>query len=314
VNLTLKQLRAFAAVAELGSFAGAADRLQLTPSALSLLIKQLEDTLGQRLIERGHGRTTLARAGTDLLPKVNDVLGALEEGIASVRQLRDQARGQVRIACTMTYGSRLIPPLIAAYRQRFPGIDIQLLDGVNDHLPDRVSSGEADFCLTQQRPRPIGLTEQTVFDDDLVVLCPPNHPLAALDHPTWKDATQYPFIMIKSGTLQSELHTFSPSLTLQTAYEVSVITTALGMVDAGLGLAVLGAKTARLMQGFDLVTVKLRDPFINRKICAYTRRDETLSPAAQGFLDFIRDSMADADPSPSSPADSQGRLERERRL
>ncbi|NBS96582.1 MAG: LysR family transcriptional regulator [Betaproteobacteria bacterium] len=102
VNLTLKQFRAFAAIAELGSFTAAADRLQLTPSALSLLIKQLEDTLGQRLIERGQGRTKLAEAGTHLLPKVHDVLGAVEDGMKSVRQLRNQTRGRVRIACTLS--------------------------------------------------------------------------------------------------------------------------------------------------------------------------------------------------------------------
>ena len=314
MNLTLKQFQAFAAIAELGSFTAAADRLQLTPSALSLLIKQLEDTLGQRLIERGQGRTKLAEAGTHLLPKVHDVLGALEQGLASVRQLRDQARGRVCVACTMTYGSSLIPNLIEAYRQRFPEIDIQLLDSVNDQLLDRVSTGEADFGLTPQRPTPIGLTQQTVFEDHLVVLCTPDHPLATLDRPTWKDAIRYPFIMLRSGTLQAELHAFSASLTLQTTYEVSVITTALGMVDAGLGIAALGAKAIRLMQGFGLVQVKLLDPIIERQICAYTRRHETLSPAAQGFLEFLRQSLADADPSTSSPADSQGRLERERRL
>ena len=314
MNLTLKQLRAFAAIAELGSFTAAADRLQLTPSALSLLIKQLEDTLGQRLIERGQGRTKLAEAGTHLLPKVNDVLGALEDGMTSVRQLRNQTRGRVRIACTMAHSARLMPNLIAAYRRRFPEIDIHLLDSANDQVLDRIASGEADFGLASQRPTPIGLTQQTVFRDHIVALCPPNHPLAALDRPTWKDATQYPFVLLKSGTLQAELHAVSKSLTLQTAYEVSEIITALGMVSAGLGITALGAKAVRLMQGFGLVQVKLQDPVIERQICAYTRRDKTLSPAVQGVLAFLHQHLQDPDSSPSSPADSQGSLERQRRL
>lgn len=314
MNLTLKQFQAFAAIAERGSFTAAADRLQLTPSALSLLIKQLEDTLGQRLIERGQGRTMLARAGTDLLPKVNDVLGALDQGLASVRGLREQARGRVRLACITTYASSLIPHFIAAYRKQVPNIEIELLDTFNDRLLDRISNGEADFGLGSQRPTPRDLMQEALFSDQIVALCVPNHPIAALDRPTWADATQHPFILMKSGTLQAELHACSPTLTLGSAYEVAGFTTALGMAEAGLGMTAGGAKAVRQVQGFNLIQVKLVDPIIERPICTYTRRHSSLSPAAQGFLDFIRQSLADADPSPSSPADSQGHLERERRL
>ena len=309
MNLTLKQLRAFAAIAELGSFAGAADRLQLTPSALSLLIKQLEDALGQRLIERGQGRTKLAGGGTDLLPQVNEVLGALEQGLASVRQLRDQTRGRVRVACNLIHSSSLMPSLIAAYRQRFPDIDIQLLDGVNDQVLDRVGSGEADFGLASKRPTPGDLMQERLFDDQIVAMCAPNHPIAALDRPTWADATKHPFILVKSGTLQAELHACSPTLTLRSAYEVSGFITALGLAEAGLGMTAGGAKAIRLMQGFSLVQVRLLDPIIERQICAYTRRHETLSPAARGFIAFLRQHLQDPDSSPSGPADSQGLLE-----
>src|SRR6478672_11014911 len=113
MNVTLRQLRAFVAVAETGSFTAASRRLHLTPSALSLLVKELENTLAVRMFERSTRRTALTAAGLEFLPLARKVLEDLDRALSSARDLQQKKRGVVRVACTPLYAAVMMPDLIA---------------------------------------------------------------------------------------------------------------------------------------------------------------------------------------------------------
>src|ERR1700758_5555708 len=127
MNVSIRQLRALIAVAELGSFTDASRRLHVTQSALSLLVKDLEQALGVRLMDRGPRGATLTAAGADFLPLAAKVLEDLDAAVRSAAQLRDRRRGTVRVACTPLYASTLIPQVIAEFRTEYPQIEIRLL-------------------------------------------------------------------------------------------------------------------------------------------------------------------------------------------
>src|SRR5690348_14881347 len=116
MNITIKQLRAFAAVADAGSFTDAATRLYLTQSGLSLLVKELEGELGVRLFDRSTRRISLTVAGADFYPLALRVLQDLDSAVNSALQLQDVQRGAIRIACTPLYSSGLMPAAMDAYR------------------------------------------------------------------------------------------------------------------------------------------------------------------------------------------------------
>src|SRR5437762_11728002 len=101
-NLTLRQLRAFTAVAEFGSFTAAGASLSLTQSALSVLVRELEHALGTRLFDRHTRRVVLTEAGSELLPHATRALAEVTAAIASVGELRDCKRGRVRVAAPQT--------------------------------------------------------------------------------------------------------------------------------------------------------------------------------------------------------------------
>ena len=135
MNVSLRQLRAFVAVAELESFTGAAQQLHITQSALSLLVKDLESELGIRLLDRTTRSVRLAEAGHAFLPFVVGVLEDLERAIDSVADLRDLKRGVARIAAPQLMSLTLLPTALAAHRARHPG------PRENRRMPDGATRG-----------------------------------------------------------------------------------------------------------------------------------------------------------------------------
>jgi DNA-binding transcriptional LysR family regulator len=294
VNVSLRQLRAFVAVAETGSFTAAGRRLHLTPSALSLLVKELEAATGVRLFERSTRSTTLTPAGEEFLPLARKVLDDLEQALASVQELQQKKRGIVRIACTPLYSAMVMPQLIAGYRERYPAIEVLVLDSLNQQALQRVASGEADFGIAPQRPTPPELQQQALFKDRVCLFCTPAHPLAARRETTWAQVLKEPFVSLTqdfTARLQADLSRHSAALQLQPAHSVSLVTTALGMVRAGYGVTAQPSSARPLAETFGLVARPLQGPVVWRQLSLFTRRSSALSPAAQSFREFVVEAL-----------------------
>jgi DNA-binding transcriptional LysR family regulator len=290
MNVSLRQLRAFVAVAQAGSFTGASARMHLTPSALSILVKELEGTLALRLFERSTRHTSLTSAGAEFLPLARKVLEDLERALTSVQELQQKKRGVVRVACTPLYGAAVLPALIAEHLRQYPGVEILVLDSLNQRALMQVASGEADFGIVPQRPTPAELEQEPLVDDRIFLFCPPGHELAARKEVSWARALREPFVSLTTdftSRLQADLFRHSPALQLQPAQSVSFVTTALGMVRAGAGVTAQPSRAIPLAESFGLVYRKLRDPVVFRQLSLFTRKGIKLSPAAQSFRDFV---------------------------
>lgn len=297
MNVTLKQLRAFVSVAEAGSFTVAAERLRITQSGLSLLVKGLEDELGVRLFDRSTRATALSVAGADFHPLAVKVLEDLDAAITSTLQLQDKQRGSVRVACTMLYGAALIPEVIAAYRAKHPAIRVRVLDSLNEQVLERVARGEVDFGVAPQRSTPPEITQESLLHDRIDLVCPRNHELARRKHVTWKQALRFPFVSLTrdfTARLQADLFAASPALALEPAHEVAYTTTVLGMVKAGQGITALPTAALPLVSSFGLIAIPIHEPVVHREVSVFTRRGESLSPAAESLRDFLVDFIAKA--------------------
>jgi DNA-binding transcriptional LysR family regulator len=286
----LRQLRAFINVTEAGSFTDAAQRHRQTQSGLSLLVKELEAELGIRVFDRSTRKIRLTLAGADFYPLALKVLQDLDSAVESTRQLRDKLRGTVRIACTPLYASSLLPKALVEYRKRFPAIHVRLLDSLNEQALLRVISGEADFAVAPQRDTLPDLKEEPLFKDRFEIVCPANHPLTKRKSLKWHDVLEHPFVSLASDysrRLQIDLAANSSALLLQPAHEVSYLTTALGMVNAGLGVTALPSSALPMISPLGLVTLAVDGPVVYRQVCFSTRHGQGLSPAAKSFGDFL---------------------------
>lgn len=294
-SVTLRQMRAFVAVVDAGSFAAGARRLHLTPSALSMLVRELEGLVQVRLIERTTRHMRLTEAGEAFHPLARRLLQDVEQAVGVTQDLRLLRRGTVRIACTPLYASAVLPALVARFRAQFPAITVYLLDSLNQLALARALSGEADLAIAPQRPAPPELLQEHLFSDRLELICREDHPLAARARLTWAQVLRHPFVTLTpdfTQQLQADLYRHAPGLVLQPVHEVALLTTALGMVQWGHGITAQPASALELARAHGLVTRPIAAPRVHREISLYTLRARVLSPAAQRFTAFLREECA----------------------
>ena len=290
MNLTLRQLRALAAVAEFGSFTAAARKLHLTQAAMSILVRELEGELGIRVLDRTTRRVHLTDAGREFLPTVLRIFNELNSGIAGVASLRDKKSGFVRVAAPQLMACTLMPQVMARFNQRFPDIRIQVIDTSPEQTVDRVLSGEVELAIALDTPTGVELTKQPIFEDQHLLVCRPDHPLAARRRLRWRDLTSYPFIAPTRDFLRgltAELLLADPTVSILPVHEVSYMTTAIGMVAAGLGVTACPSYSWRLVKGYGLAMRPVSEPVFSRQVSVYNLANRSLSPAAASFHEVL---------------------------
>jgi DNA-binding transcriptional LysR family regulator len=291
MNLSLRQLRAFAAVAETGSFTAAAASLHLTQSALSVLVRELEREMGVKLFDRHTRRVLLSEAGRAFQPSVQRLLADLAGAVADVTDLRDKKKGVLRLAAPQLMACTLMPRVIAAYRARYPDIDVRLADTLPEHLLDGVRSGDAELAVGQDVPVDAAVARRTLFRDRHWLICPPDHVFARRRKVRWSELGPYTFIAPTRDFRQRVLPELAPDargfMLRAGTQEVSYMTTALGMVASGLGLTVCPTYSTSLVHAHGLRMVRMEAPDFHREVCVYAAARRSLSPAAQGFVELL---------------------------
>ncbi|HBZ05833.1 MAG TPA: LysR family transcriptional regulator [Massilia sp.] len=290
MNPTLRQMRAFVAVAKTGNFTLAAQSLHVTQSALSGLIKELEQTLGARVVDRSTRKITLTDIGRELYPLFSQMIDDLDGALANVADHTQLRKGIVRIAAPQLMCCTLLPEAIAAYRAGLPDIEVRLADSEVDSVIARVLSGESDIGIGPERePTPL-LEARELFEMPFALVFPPGHPLEEAERVTWQDVTRFPFIALQgqfTERLLADMHALLRELPLKPANEVNFMTTALAMVSAGLGVTVCLPYAEPLARLYRLHMRPLEEPMLTRRFFVYTRAGRSLSPAAESFIDFL---------------------------
>ena len=290
MNVTLRQLRAFLAVARTGSFTLAAESLYITQSALSGLIKELEQTLGTRLVDRSTRRVYLTEIGARLYPQLDAKLQDLDDMLHQVVDPTLQQTGVVRIATSQLLASTLMPDLIANFQAQHPLSQVKLVDTPVESVMARVFAGEVELGIGPEREPNSDITSTRLFDGPFMAVFPPDHPLAGIERLCWADLADQPVIALQgqfTERLSQDLRAAAPDLAFNATTEVAYMSTALSMVKAGLGVALCIPYAAPLVELYGLRMSQLFGPEVRRNFEVFTRRGRSLSPIAQSFLDFI---------------------------
>ena len=290
MNPTLRQMRAFVALAKTGNFTLAAQYMHVTQSALSGLIKELEQTLEARVVDRSTRRITLTDIGRELYPLFSQMIDDLDGALANVADHTQLRKGIVRIAAPQLMCCTLVPEAVAAYRARQPDIDVRVADSPVENVIARVLSGESDIGIGPERDPMPQLQARELFEMPFALVFPEGHPLAQVERVTWQDVARYPFIALQgqfTERLQADMHALLRDVRLSPANEVTFMTTALAMVSAGLGITVCLPYAEPLAQLYRLRMRTLEEPVLTRRFFVYTRAGRSLSPAAESFIDFL---------------------------
>lgn len=286
MEVTLRQLRAFTALARTGSFTRAAESLHVTQSALSGLIKELEATVGVRLVDRNTRRIQLSGIGREFHPVVTKILQDLDSALEGIDSLKRLNSGIVRIAAPQLMASTLMPPLIAQFRQAYPDVRVHLVDCAVENVITRILRGEVDIGVGPQRDELADLQAEPLFDLPFMIVFPPGHPLESMARITWADVMRYPIIALQgqfTDRLMLDLHGAISTPVIRPTHEVAFMSTALSMVSANLGVTACLPYARSLVDLYGMRMRPLCDPEVRRRFFVYTRRHASLSPAAEAF-------------------------------
>mgnify|MGYP000859452703 CR=1 FL=1 len=193
--MQIRQLEYFLAVANDGSFTAAAERLHVVQSGVSAAIRSLERELGSPLFERTARGVVLSDAGTALVPYAHAVLTDAQAGADAVDEVRRGVRGTVVAGVLPVMGLVDLPPLVADYHLRYPGVAVHLAVGGTRALVERLDKGELDFALLSPvGPIPEDLRLVRLGRAPFVTIAPAGHSVAEREDQAWEDLAELPFI------------------------------------------------------------------------------------------------------------------------
>jgi DNA-binding transcriptional LysR family regulator len=290
INFDLNDLMAFRAVAELANFRKAAESVHLSQPAFSRRIDKLEQALGVRLLERTTRRVTLTTVGREFERQVRSLLDDLDVTLLSIRGVAATRMGEVTVACVPSTVNYYLSQVILRFRETHPKVRVKVLDAGANEVLDAVSRGAADFGLNFIGAQEGDLEFRPLVEERFVAACRRDHPIAALKRVSWAQLGEHDVIAVNRSSgnrLLLDQALAGVARAPQAIYETQHVTTLLGLVEAGLGVA---AVPSMAMPGRDhplLVSVPLVDPVVTRKVGLIRRRGRTLSPAAQQLYDLF---------------------------
>ncbi|WGF86814.1 LysR family transcriptional regulator [Marinivivus vitaminiproducens] len=298
-------MRAFVEVVRQGGFSPAAKAINSTQSTVSKAVRQLEDELGVPLLDRIGHRSELTAAGEIMFRRAQSMLTEREDLLLELDELRGLRRGVLRLGLPPIGSSILLAPLFVAYRERYPGIDIRLVEHGSTRLEEILLAGEIDLAASLL-PVADAFEVQSVRNEPLVVLFPSRDPLAGRERVDLAMLEDRPFLLFETGFALNRIildacqrRGFQPSVAVRSAHADFIVE----LVAAGLGIAFLPRMTAEQRPHPDVCTVRLDEPGTDWHLAMVWRRGGYLSHAARAWLALAKgETLTQADA--QSPAEA----------
>jgi DNA-binding transcriptional LysR family regulator len=292
--LDVRRMRVLREVAVRGSFSAAADALSFTQSAVSQQIAALERETGTILVQRNARGVRLTEAGAALVRHTDAVLARLAEAEAELEAIAGLRGGRLRIGTFESAGSSLLPPAIACFRERHPGVELSLTLGEPEALLPQLRAGEIDIAVlfgTRTSTETEGVLRVDLLDDPLYLVLPRDHPLAERRRVRLADLAGDAWI---GGTPDCECNRLiyracaAAGYDPRIAFETDDYTAVQGLVAAGVGvslIAELGLTSVR----DDIVVRSIGRETPVRQVYAATPDADYRSPAAAAMLEILKD-------------------------
>ncbi len=288
LNLSARQLRAFLALAELGSFTRAAHRCHLSQPAFSAVVRGLEEALGARLFDRTTRHVELTAEGRWLEDPARRLLADIEAIASGLGDRVALRRGRVTVAALPSLAAGWIPALFAAFRREHPGIDLALHDTLSDACLALVRAGTADFAVAATNPGSPEWATQVLCRDRFHLVCRRDHPLARKARVAVKDLLGHPFVHFsRASSVRQHLEAALAPQAMATVLEVEHLTTVTGMVEEGVGITVVPALTLFEFERGSLVHRPVAIPGLSRTLYLVRRADRSLSLPAKALYDLM---------------------------
>lgn len=292
--MELRHLIYFEAVARHQHVSRAAAELSVAQPAVSRQIHDLEKELGGiALFERVGRNVRLTEAGHALLEHVRIILAQLEAARFEIRERVGLQSGQTSIGAPPSVGVQLLPPLLAAFNRRYPGLQLVLREGGTQTMLGLLETGDVDLAVVTLPVARRGLRVTTLFTEELVIVVAPGHPLAGRSSVAMTELADQSFLLYPRGygmrdkTLEAcRVAGFTPQIVLDGG-EMDMV---LRMAELGLGIALM--PRLALHENTRLAALRVSDQQLERTMALVSREDQALAPAARALRDFLEQELA----------------------
>jgi len=314
LHLTLRQLKVFEAVARHLNYTRAAEELHLTQPAVSMQVKQLEESLGVALFEQLGKRIHLTEAGTEVLGYARSVTQQLDELEGVLNRMKGLGGGRLRISVATT-ANYFIPTLLGTFSRRYPDVTVSLDVTNRETLLRQLAENTVDLVVMGQPPDEADVEAEAFMDNPLVIVAPTDHPLAHKKKIPLTRLQEETFLVRESGSgtrIAMERFFNERKMKFKTGMEVGSNEAIKQSVQAGLGLGLLSRATIEQELTLKrLVELDVSDFPIMRHWYVVHRKGKRLSAAAEAFRKFVLAETGER--LSASPADIQsGRTHRQR--
>ncbi|MCU0588035.1 MAG: LysR family transcriptional regulator [Syntrophobacteraceae bacterium] len=289
-----QQIMGFYQVARLGSFTRAAEATLRTQSALSQQVRALELELDCRLLERSGARgLKLTPAGERFLEFCGSVLRGERKLREDLHELRGLHKGPLRIAAPFTTLYHLFPERIEVYAERFPHVELTLLDRPQKGVLRLVREGEVDLGVAGESSVPPDLASIRWKPVETVLMVPHDHPLVGHARVTWKQIASYPLILpprdqAHSGRAVLEEQMGKLGLRCRVVMESSNVELSARYVEIGLGISLATVvRDLPVLRGRQLLFLPLGHYFKADHVALVTRKDKVMAPYQTAFMKLL---------------------------
>lgn len=286
-----QNLAAFVAVARTGSFSHAGEALHLTQPAVSKRISLLEQQLETRLFDRIGRQVSLTEGGRALLPRALEILDSIERSRQAIKDLGEEVQGKLHLVTSHHVGLHRLPDILREYCRRYPkvNLDIQFMD--SHQARSNILSGVFDLgIVTQSNENDAQVHSEQVWQDSMVFVAAPSHPLSAKKIVSLKDLSAYPALLPESHfyTTQIVESLFRQNdLPLQVLMSTNYLETIKALISVGYAWGVL---PEIMLKDKSVMILPVQGLQLSRQLDCIYHRDRSLSHPARSFVELLRES------------------------
>lgn len=289
-NVTLRQLRVFTAAARHMNFGKAAQDMHLTPPAVSMQIRELEQQVGLPLFERQGKSVALTMTGEYLLVYARRVLATLKDAEDAVARLRGLQSGRLTVGMVST-AKYFVPRLLAGFREEHPHIEVRLVLGNREQLVDQLQRNEVDLAIMGRPPREIATRAEPFAAHPLGIVCAPDHPLARGEVKPARQLENFGFIIREAGSgtrVVMEEYLREYHVLARVDMELASNETIKQVVMSGMGIGFISLHSIALELAAGLIAVpEIEGLPLLRRWHVVNTASKVLSPSAEALRYFV---------------------------
>jgi len=294
IDFTSRQLRGFLLVAQHQNFTRAAEALFITPSGLSVLIRELERQLGFRLFDRTTRHVALTAHGSQLLAVARRSVNELDTAMSRIAHAARETDDTLSVGAGLLHAANILPAAIREFRSRRPGVRIQVFDADATSIVERIQAGALDVGFGFFKPAP-GIARTRFFRFSLMVIHPEIGPFPRRASMTWSALKGERLILQAPPSPLREVidqHLTRAGVDARSAMEVNRLDTLIAMVEAGEGTGIVSASTLPVCRHRNVAMTRLVNPAVLVDFYQIRHRGRKLSPAADEFSAFLQGYIA----------------------